>query len=61
MTDKQSAKFFSYAQVWVVIDLFVIYNLPMQRGSQKIQYYMKILHFFFILFIQIHNETCSTI
>ena len=51
---------FSNAHFWVLIDMFVMYNLPMQQGSQKIQYSMKIFHFFFNLFIQIHDETRST-
>ena len=37
-TEKHSAEFFSDAHFWVVIDLFVVYNLPMQQGSQKIQF-----------------------
>ena len=72
MTDNHSAEFFNKAHFWVVTDLFVMYNLPMQQGSQKLkylpiqqgsqklQYSMKILTFF-ISFIQIHNETHSTL
>ena len=35
MTDKHSAEFFSKAHFWVEIDLFDMYNLPMQQGKQK--------------------------
>ena len=48
MTDQHSAEFFNNAHFWVV--MFVIYNLPMQQGNQKIQYSMEMLHFLFHLY-----------
>ena len=45
MTDKHSAEFLSNAHFWVVTDLFVMYNLPMKQGSQKIQYSMTFAFF----------------